>query len=51
MKLKIDQDYAALRRKAYPSLADQLDAYWKGGPAIKDMREKIKEVKAKYPKP
>lgn len=44
-------DYYALRRAEYPSLADQLDALWKGGEAAAAMTAKIAEVKAKYPKP
>jgi hypothetical protein len=43
-------DYYALRRVEYPSLADQLDAMWKGGEAATAMTAKIAEVKAKYPK-
>jgi hypothetical protein len=43
-------DYYALRRAEYPSLADQLDAMWKGGEAATAMTAKIAEVKAKYPK-
>jgi hypothetical protein len=44
-------DYYALRRAEYPSLADQLDAMWKGGEAAAAMTARIAEVKAKYPKP
>jgi hypothetical protein len=44
-------DYYAKRRAEYPSLADQLDAMWKGGEAAAEMTAKIAEVKAKYPKP
>ena len=51
MKFKVKQDYAELRRNDYPAIGDQLDALWKGGPALDAMREKILEVKAKYPKP
>jgi hypothetical protein len=43
-------DYYALRRAEYPSLADQLDAMWKGGEAVTAMTAKIAEVKVKYPK-
>jgi hypothetical protein len=43
-------DYYALRRAEYPSLADQLDAMWKGGEAATAMTAKIAEVKSKYPK-
>jgi hypothetical protein len=45
-------DYYALRREEYPSLGDQLDAFWKGSdsPEYELMMEKIAVVKAKYPK-
>jgi hypothetical protein len=46
-------DYYALRRNEYPTLADQLDAFWKGSDsqAFIDMQQIIAAVKAKYPKP
>jgi hypothetical protein len=44
-------DYYASRRAEYPSLADQLDAMWKGGYAMTEMAAKIITVKQKYPKP
>jgi hypothetical protein len=44
-------NYADLRRREYPSLADQLDALWKGGVAAEEMREQVMAVKEKYPKP
>jgi hypothetical protein len=44
-------DYYASRRAEYPSLADQLDAMWKGADAMTAMAAKIAAVKAKYPKP
>jgi hypothetical protein len=44
-------DYYAKRRAEYPSLADQLDAMWKGGDAATAMTAKIASIKAKYPKP
>jgi len=44
-------DYYASRRAAYPALADQLDAMWKGSDAMAVMAAKIAAVKAKYPKP
>lgn len=50
MKLKVKQDYAELRRNEYPDLRDQLDALWKGGQALEAMRERVLEVKRKYPK-
>ncbi|MBV8156911.1 MAG: hypothetical protein JO278_04590 [Dyella sp.] len=43
--------YAHLRLEAYPSIGDQLDALWRGGPALDAMREQILAVKARYPKP
>jgi hypothetical protein len=43
-------DYYAKRRAEYPSLADQLDAMWKGGDAAAAMTAQIAAVKAKYPK-
>lgn len=45
-------DYYALRRAEYPSLGDQLDAFWKGpdSPEYAAMMDKIAAVKAKYPK-
>lgn len=44
------EDYASLRRSEYPPIADQLDALWKGGAELENMRTKIVEVKAKFPK-
>lgn len=46
-------DYYALRRAEYPSIGDQLDAYWKGvdSPEYTNMLQKIQSVKQKYPKP
>jgi hypothetical protein len=44
-------DYYAKRRKEYPSIGDQLDAFWKGGDAAAEMLAKIQDVKDKYPKP
>ncbi len=44
-------DYAAARADEYPSLADQLDAIWKGGADMEQMRDRIMGVKALYPKP
>lgn len=43
--------YQALRRVAYPSLEDQLDALWKGGQAMTDMQTQIQAIKTKYPGP
>lgn len=44
-------DYYAKRRAEYPSIGDQLDAFWKGGEAEVAMYTKIQAVKDKYPKP
>ena len=43
--------YDELRRMAYPSFGDQLDAIWKGGEEMELMRHKILAIKQKYPKP
>jgi hypothetical protein len=45
-------DYYCLRKKEYPSIGDQLDAFWKGTNSQDyiNMQNKIVEVKAKYPK-
>lgn len=50
MKFKLDQDYSELRREEYPPIAEQLDALWKGGDALEEMRQRVLEVKRKYPK-
>ena len=42
--------YRELRVKEYPSLADQLDAIWKGGDDLEAMRAVVLAVKEKYPK-
>jgi hypothetical protein len=44
-------DYADLRRREYPPLADQLDALWKGGDAAEAMKQQILDVKNRHPKP
>lgn len=51
MKINIKKGYAEQRADAYPSVKDQLDAYWKGGEAAEAMRQKIMAVKAQFPKP
>lgn len=43
-------DYYVKRASEYPSLADQLDAYWKGGMARDAMQATIDGIKSKYPK-
>jgi len=44
-------DYYANRRAEYPTIADQMDAFWKGGDAATAMAAQITAVKLKYPKP
>ena len=44
-------DYSTLRRFAYPPIADQLDAIFKGGDALTAMQAEIAAVKGRYPKP
>jgi hypothetical protein len=44
-------DYQSLRRAAYPTIKDQLDALWKGGAEAEAMRASVLAVKAQYPKP
>jgi hypothetical protein len=39
------------RARAYPPIADQLDAIWKGPADMEVMRAKVLAVKAAYPKP
>lgn len=45
-------DYYALRRSAYPSIGDQLDAFWKGvdSEEYAIILSKIQAVKDQYPK-
>lgn len=50
MKYKLNQDYRELRRDEYPPIAEQLDALWKGGKHLEEMRQRILEVKEKFPK-
>jgi hypothetical protein len=42
--------YVTQREMSYPSIGDQLDAFWKGGAEAEAMKAKIDAVKAKYPK-
>jgi hypothetical protein len=42
--------YWQKRGKEYPKLEDQLDAIWKGGEAMEEMRRRVMAVKEKYPK-
>jgi len=50
MGFSIPPAYVSQRQMEYPSIADQLDAMWKGGTEAAVMRAKINAVKAKYPK-
>lgn len=50
MKIKHHGDYMKRRREAYPGVADQLDALWKGGAEEAGMRARIEEVKRRFPK-
>ena len=45
------QEYARNRASAYDSVGDQLDALYHAGVFPKEMSDKIKAVKDKYPKP
>jgi len=45
-----NRTYAELRAKNYPAIGDQLDALWKGGTALEEMRAAILAIKEKYPK-
>lgn len=42
--------YREMRQRAYPPIGDQLDAIWKGGEAMEQMRALILTVKERYPK-
>lgn len=46
----LTSNYAELRKMAYPSIGDQLDALFKAGAFPDEMAEKIQTVKDKYPK-
>lgn len=46
----LPSEYRKLRADAYPSIADQLDALWKGGDDAELMREKVMSIKNRYPK-
>ena len=43
-------DYYVKRAMEYPTPANQLDAYWKGGADRDAMQARIDAIKAKYPK-
>lgn len=42
-------DYYVLRAREYPTLAEQLDAFWKGGAAAEAMAKTISTIKNQYP--
>ncbi len=42
--------YTESRHRAYPPIADQLDAIWKGGEAMEAMRAQILAIKKAIPK-
>jgi hypothetical protein len=50
MGFSVTPAYITQRLQEYPPIGDQLDAFWKGGDEAADMKAKIDEVKAKYPK-
>jgi len=47
----IPPTYAELRTAAYPPLAEQVGAMWKGGEAAAAMAAQVQAVKDTYPKP
>ena len=50
MDIKHKANYSIKRREAYPSIADQLDALWKGGEAAEQMKLNIQAIKIAIPK-
>jgi len=40
-----------MRKQTYPPIAEQLDAFWKGGDEAEAMRQQVMAVKARFPKP
>lgn len=50
MKIDVKLSYVEERAKEYPPIEDQLDAIWKGGKDMEDMRTKVLSVKTKYKK-
>lgn len=43
-------DYYVLRKQEYPSIQEQLDAFWKDGSVQQSMQQTIQNIKNKYPK-
>jgi hypothetical protein len=55
LKLRHIEDYRKLRRDAYPTVGEQLDALWHSmdkeeSPKVEPFYSMIKAVKDKYPK-
>lgn len=50
-RILLAEDWLNLREDAYPAMAEQMDAFWKGGEAAEAMRTRIQAVKDRYPKP
>lgn len=57
MKRALKVDHRRARQPAYPPIGDQLDAIWKAleqvgslPPETRDMLERVKAVKKRYPK-
>jgi hypothetical protein len=50
VKLQLKPDYRELRVREYPPVEEQLDALWKGGEALEEMRQRVQAVKERYPK-
>jgi len=51
LQLDVDLSYQRKRKIEYPPIGDQLDALWKGGTALEEMKAMVMAVKDKYPKP
>jgi hypothetical protein len=47
-RIVMANDYRELRKAEYPSIGDQLDAIWKGGTALEEMKVMVMAVKEKY---
>lgn len=51
MRINHKSSYIKLRVAEYPSLAEQVEALIEGGQKLADMKQRIAEIKAMYPKP
>lgn len=49
-RIVASDDYRSRRADEYPSVGDQLDAFWKGGEDAAAMLGVIASIKSKYPK-